>query len=50
VPSPYLERRGHDIVARRPGIATLRIYIGSDVSRPLFADTTGLARVQLRVK
>jgi hypothetical protein len=49
-PSPYLEQHGHDLVARRAGIATLWIYIGTDPTRRLFVDTTGVARVQLRVK
>jgi hypothetical protein len=49
-PSPYLEQRGHDLLPRRPGIATLWIYLGSRPALPLFADTTGVARVQLRVK
>lgn len=49
-PNPYLERRGQDLLARRAGVATLWIYIGSDPMRRVFVDTTGVARVQLRVK
>jgi hypothetical protein len=49
-PSPYLEQRGQDLLARRAGVATLWIYIGSRPMMPLFTDTTGAARVQLRVK
>jgi hypothetical protein len=49
-PNPYLERHGQDLIARRPGVATLWIYVGSRPRPPLFADTTGVARVELRVK
>jgi hypothetical protein len=49
-PSPYLEQHGQDLLARRAGVATLWIYIGAEPRRRLFVDTTGVARVQLRIK
>jgi hypothetical protein len=49
-PSPYLEQHGQDLFGRRAGVATLWIYLGSIPRLPLFADTTGVARVELRVK
>jgi hypothetical protein len=49
-PNPYLEEDGQGLIARRAGVATLWIYIGSRPRPPLFVDTTGVARVQLRVK
>jgi hypothetical protein len=49
-PSPYLERRGLDLLARHAGVATLWIYIGVGPRRRFFVDTTRAARVQIRVK
>lgn len=48
-PNPYLELRGSDLLARRPGAATLWIYIGADPTRRLFVDGDRVTRVELRV-
>jgi hypothetical protein len=49
-PSPYVERRGLDLIARRAGVATLWIYIGTEPTRRFFKDTTRVTRVPIRVK
>ena len=47
-PSPFLARRGSDLVARRPGEATLWVLLGSD-PRVDLRDTMRVVRVAIHV-